>query len=207
MPNLSRRHLVTSAAALPALAVPAVAATLAYEPDPIFAAITEYVAADEAHGEACGLYGEAEEAFREEFGLMSPDGVSKELRAAWATVVPALERASLPSYEAIDTFVKGCNVDQDVIDLLHKELNFQQAAYSERVIPKEEASGIACDKSWAARERMLTTQPTTLAGLAALLRVPLENATLRETIDDDIDRLLETLSTAAERLARKAVQS
>jgi hypothetical protein len=207
MPNLSRRHLVTTAAALPALAVPAAATTLAHEPDPIFAAIREYVAADEAHGDACRLYGEAEEAFREEFGLMSPDGVSKELRAAWATVAPALERASLPSHEAIDTFVKGCNVDQDVTDLLHKELNFQQAAHSERVIPKEEASHIACAKSWAARARMLTTQPTTLSGLVALLRVPLENATLRETIDDDIEPLLKTLSAAAARLAREAVQS
>jgi hypothetical protein len=42
MPNLSRRHLVTTAAALPALAVPAAAGTLAYEPDPILAAIERH---------------------------------------------------------------------------------------------------------------------------------------------------------------------
>jgi hypothetical protein len=47
MPNLSRRHLVTTAAALPALAVPAVAA-FAHEPDPIFAAIEKDRALDEA---------------------------------------------------------------------------------------------------------------------------------------------------------------
>jgi hypothetical protein len=41
MPNLSRRHLVTTAAALPAPAVPAVAA-LAHEPDPIFVAIEKH---------------------------------------------------------------------------------------------------------------------------------------------------------------------
>jgi hypothetical protein len=42
MPTLSRRHLVTSAAALPALAVPAIANTLAHEPDPIFAVIAAH---------------------------------------------------------------------------------------------------------------------------------------------------------------------
>jgi hypothetical protein len=42
MPNLSRRHLVTTAAALPALALPAAAATLGHEPDPIFAVIEEH---------------------------------------------------------------------------------------------------------------------------------------------------------------------
>jgi hypothetical protein len=52
MPNLSRRHLVTSAAALPALAVPAVAA-FAHEPDPIFAAIEKERALDEAFITRC----------------------------------------------------------------------------------------------------------------------------------------------------------
>ncbi|MFZ1009836.1 MAG: hypothetical protein WAN65_23570 [Candidatus Sulfotelmatobacter sp.] len=58
MPNLSRRHLVTTAAALPALAVPAAAATLAQEPDPIFAAI-------EKHRRACA---ETTAAFARETG-------------------------------------------------------------------------------------------------------------------------------------------
>jgi hypothetical protein len=49
MPNLSRRHLVTTAAALPALAMPAVADTLGHEPDPIFKAIERYSALDEAY--------------------------------------------------------------------------------------------------------------------------------------------------------------
>lgn len=207
MPKLSRRHLVTSAAALPALAMPAAAATLAHEPDPIFVAIREYIAADKAHGEACGLYGEAEKAFLAEFGRLKPDAVSKELRTAWATIDPALGRASLPSHEAIEKFVEGCSDAQDYADVLHEELDFQQAAHSERVIPKQEASDSACDKASAARERMLTTQPTTLAGLAALLRVPLENTTLRENINDDIEPVLKTLSAAAERLAREAVLS
>jgi hypothetical protein len=41
MSNLSRRSIVASAAALPALAVPAVALA-SVEPDPIYAAIEEY---------------------------------------------------------------------------------------------------------------------------------------------------------------------
>ena len=45
MSNLSRRSLVTSAAALPALAVPAVAVAASAEPDPIFAAIDRWNAA------------------------------------------------------------------------------------------------------------------------------------------------------------------
>jgi hypothetical protein len=207
MSNLSRRHLVATTAALPALALPAAAATLAYEPDPIFAAIREYIAADKAYGEAIRHYGEAEVAFREEFGRMSPDGVSKELRTAWATAVPELERASLPSHEAIDKFVEVCNVAQDVTDFLHEELDLQRAAHDERVIPKQEDSERAGGEAWAARESMLTTQPTTLAGLAALLRVSRENATLRFAIDDDPKPLLKALSTAAERLAREAVRS
>lgn len=48
MSNLSRRSLVTSAAALPALAVPAVAVAASAEPDPIYAAIEKFRHADEA---------------------------------------------------------------------------------------------------------------------------------------------------------------
>jgi hypothetical protein len=53
MPDLSRRHLVTTAAALPALAVPAAAETLNHEPDPIFAAIEKYRALDAAFIARC----------------------------------------------------------------------------------------------------------------------------------------------------------
>jgi hypothetical protein len=51
--SLSRRHLVTTAAALPALAVPAAAGTFAHEPDPIFAAIEKYRALDAAFIARC----------------------------------------------------------------------------------------------------------------------------------------------------------
>ena len=46
--SLSRRALVTSAAALPALAMPAAALAVPAEPDPAFVAIEKYRALDEA---------------------------------------------------------------------------------------------------------------------------------------------------------------
>jgi hypothetical protein len=53
MPDLSRRHLVTTAAALPALAVPAAAETLNHELDPIFAAIEKERALTAAFNARC----------------------------------------------------------------------------------------------------------------------------------------------------------
>lgn len=53
MSTLSRRSLVTSAAALPALAMPVAAETLAHEPNPIFAAIEKQRVADAAFITRC----------------------------------------------------------------------------------------------------------------------------------------------------------
>jgi hypothetical protein len=54
MSALSRRSLVTSAAALPALAVPAVAVAACAEPDPIYAAIEACLEAERrTYAEAC----------------------------------------------------------------------------------------------------------------------------------------------------------
>jgi hypothetical protein len=61
MSNLSRRHLVTTAAALPALAVPALAGTLAREPDPVFAAIEKFSALDAAYYARCDYEDDLEE--------------------------------------------------------------------------------------------------------------------------------------------------
>jgi hypothetical protein len=55
MPDLSRRNLVTSAAALPALAVAAGAHELASEPDPVFAAIEKWDALDAELLKICKL--------------------------------------------------------------------------------------------------------------------------------------------------------
>jgi hypothetical protein len=74
MPNLSRRQLVTTAAALPALVLPTVAGTLAQDhPDPIFAAIKEHRRSWEDLGQCSDLdwtmsYGETK-AIRQEAAL------------------------------------------------------------------------------------------------------------------------------------------
>jgi hypothetical protein len=52
MSALSRRSLVTSTAALPALAVPAIAVAACAEPDPVFAAIEACLEAERTYAEA-----------------------------------------------------------------------------------------------------------------------------------------------------------
>jgi hypothetical protein len=63
MSALSRRSLVTTAAALPALAVPAIAVAASAEPDPISAMLEEHSTAVQAWNNAVGI----------EFGLRWKD--------------------------------------------------------------------------------------------------------------------------------------
>jgi hypothetical protein len=85
MSTLSRRTLVTSAAALPALAVPA-AISAAVEPDdPIYAAIKKCVEAERAAADAMTRLDDAQTQFKEKYGLEHPDAFRKEIREMWAT--------------------------------------------------------------------------------------------------------------------------
>jgi hypothetical protein len=61
MSNLSRRSIVAGAAALPALAVPAVASAAIADPDPIYAAIEVHQKAYEAWIKALTRFGDTEE--------------------------------------------------------------------------------------------------------------------------------------------------
>jgi hypothetical protein len=85
MSNLSRRSIVASAAALPALAVPAVALAsteldrkaeldriFGSEPDPIFAAIEAYERAEDISSKAYEDRDEALDRFEDEYGLDDP---------------------------------------------------------------------------------------------------------------------------------------
>jgi hypothetical protein len=79
MSNLSRRSIVASAAALQALAVPAVALAVTAEPDPVFAAIErfeEILAVEVAGSEART---NAQEAFRDRHGSLKPSGLIREV--------------------------------------------------------------------------------------------------------------------------------
>ena len=71
MSNLSRRSLVASAAALPAMVIPAAAIAATQPDDPIFAAIEDHRQADNAHQKAVGLYYGAESDFVDKFGALA----------------------------------------------------------------------------------------------------------------------------------------
>jgi hypothetical protein len=80
MSALSRRNLVASAAALPALAVPALAGGefSPSEPDPIFAAIERCEAACAAEEAAFDVRSDAQSAFQDRHGSLKPSGLVRE---------------------------------------------------------------------------------------------------------------------------------
>jgi len=57
----------------------------------------------------------------------------------------------------------------------------------------EEANNTAGDKAWAAYEKMISTQPKSLAGAAALVRCYLDSDKREYFIDDESRVLLNTL--------------
>jgi hypothetical protein len=90
MSNLSRRTLVTSAAALPALAVPA----LATEPDPIFAAI-------ENHRRRCDEYWTAH------LATEIPEGCDEALEVAAKEALHVQERTAIELLHTKPTTLTG----------------------------------------------------------------------------------------------------
>jgi hypothetical protein len=133
MPDLSRRHLVTTAAALPALAVPAAAGTFAQEPDPIFAAIEKH---QRARIETC---------------------------AAWDRVTD-FERPFGGSITEIADDQEWCDLHNEAADAVGTQDDIAR--------------------------NLLHTQPTTVAGAAALLSYYVEAVSrdkqfFPENLDDD----------------------
>jgi hypothetical protein len=163
MSKLSRRSLVTTAATLPALAVPITAAS-ATEPDPTFALIEAFEQAYAAHGTAI----DAETAFCESHPR--PDG-SFPVARDW------------PELQVL-----------------------------------ENSASDACHAQWAANVKLFLTPPSTIAGLAALLKFVITRAerdcvlSAIIPVDDHDDGdgptilmpLFRTLSESVERLARAA---
>jgi hypothetical protein len=80
MSDLSRRSLVASAAALPTLAVPAVAVAVAAEPDPVYALI-------EAHKQACQNWSDAVD-IQDELTYDDPNlpSAEEETERRWAVI-------------------------------------------------------------------------------------------------------------------------
>jgi hypothetical protein len=177
MSNLSRRSLVASAAALPALAVPVVAIA-SVESDPIYAAIKAVVEAERADAEAIEQLEAAKERFKDEYGSDEPDAFCREfrelLRKEGSEELERFSRAECNSHETIDNLAnvlvtEGTQDREGIRAYLHKELDQQTAAYNETVKPLDDAHDAAWERFTGVAEEFLDTRPTTLAGLAAML--------------------------------------
>lgn len=179
-----------------------IAAAIPGGADPIFAAIETYIEADEAHGHAIHLYGEAEIAFRDEFGTMTPDAWSKKLRESLATLDPKYDECRTPTHEEVDRYLPMFG--PEVVEALHRELDHQITTHNERVKPADDAARDACHAANEAMQDLLNTIPTTKAGLIALLRFVQERRTLAEWLEingnEDMRDLFDTVSTAVTNL-------
>jgi hypothetical protein len=215
--TLSRRFLVASAATLPALAVPAVATAVTAEPDPIYAAIKACVAAERADAEAMEQFNLAEDRFKAKYGFTQPDAIDMEIRAKIAeraSEYPDLTKISehpCTSHLMVDKFIDVLQVHSDkpgdgvhVRARLHEELDRQTEAYRQDVEPFKTAMNDATDEFNEAIEVLLNTEPTTLAGLAALFACLRDNNDLRDQIGSDysyINDLITSLAGATSRYA------
>jgi hypothetical protein len=221
-PQTSRRSLVISAAALPILAVPAVAiagpAPAIPQTDPIFAAIQAYIEAERADAVALDRLNEAEERFEDEHGSPEPDAISKDLRQLWRKHegLEKLAEGECRSHEVVDRFMdslaRGQSAAKDFDEekwadtraYLHEELDRQTAAFNKTVIPMKEAAEAASQRFREATVTLIETEPTTLAGLAAIFACLRDHQSLREYVVCDYadsSTIIDTLAAATSRFA------
>jgi hypothetical protein len=137
MSKLTRRSLVTTAAALPALAVGSAVAIEA-APDPIFALVERLKEAWAVNDRACIATDEERDRFANKYGDVYPDAFSKELRASFAEKMPgeAFHKCHTRKHEQIDN-CRG-KFPNDVVETLHEELTLQTKSYEETVRPLED---------------------------------------------------------------------
>jgi len=182
---------------LPALAVPA-AAVASTQPDPIFAAIEVHRQADDAHQKAVGRYFQAESDFVDEFGASTPNAFSKKLREGWAAH-KELEKFSKARVETHAEVAKLNAIwPRDVVAGLHRELNRQTEIFNQRVEPLRIASAVAGEAAKEASTRLMSTRPTTLAGLAAVTAYLRDGNQLIESILYDDDHMNDFLDMVGE---------
>jgi uncharacterized protein YutD len=192
MSNLSRRSLVASAAALPALAVPAVAVAATDEPGPIFAAIQAFLDAERADSKLLIELEDAREHFKDVFGMDEPDAFCKKLRQVWAQNKECVEISKAPCryHETIDKlFDSGfgdTHEDKERLrSFFHKELDKQIAAYGASVKPVEDAQEASSARLEEAAAAFVATIPTTPAGLRTMLVSLRDNQSLYDYIMGD----------------------
>jgi hypothetical protein len=198
MSNLSRRSLVTSAAALPALAVPAVAVA-SVEPDPIFAVLKAFDAALEAENAGYEARNNADEAFKAKYGGYYPSGLEKD-----DMEIGMVDRFWTGTHSQIARhpydFMRCVRAE------LHRELNRQETDYEANVRPVHEAADAAFEKRWDAMQAAFATPPTTIAGFRALIDFATSESFVTDSLietetNEPLDGFLNTLYESARLLA------
>jgi hypothetical protein len=103
MSNLSRRSLVAGAATMPAAAVLPIAAQAVTEPDPASALIQLFKEASAIFGRAAAAEEQAIDSFRDRFGELRPDALSKEVREGFAEKFPevGLHECRISTHEGV----------------------------------------------------------------------------------------------------------
>jgi hypothetical protein len=210
----SRRSVFIGAAAIPALALPAVASAAPAKPDPIFAAIDRWKETFAKEEACCTSYEAAETAFIDRHGRLFPSGMPKVM----AELVDAFKgRANtdpsflLRTHEQITALKSHADLKKHV-PFLHRELNLQTRDHEENVEPFREESNQATGARVDATYAVFDAVPTTLAGLRAKIDFIVGDGCVTDLLvadDDDapyesIVNLLETLYQAARQIAMQS---
>ena len=207
MSNLSRRSLVASAAALPALAVPAVALTITAEPDPVLAAIEHFEEALAVEVAGYEARGNAQEAFRDRHDCLHPSGLIREA-AEILKKVPGNEGKnlyySLRTHAQITELKDGALAEH--VPFFHRTLNIQTDDYAKNVAPLDEACDRAYLKRYDAMQAVFEIVPTTLAGMRAKIDFAVSADHVMGPLSED-ETLHDFLNTLYKSASLLAVQS
>jgi hypothetical protein len=168
----SRRAVLAGIAAAPALAAPALALSGA-EPDPIYGFLEEHPRLRDRMFEACRSLNDVEEATEER----------------WPCPLVAWRKYSHIGFSEIerarDEFLALPGIDPEIIEQEYREVKADERAKQQALVDWYKRNGMAELKAEQARaveaERtallaLLTTRPTTIAGLIALLEYAAENS-------------------------------
>jgi hypothetical protein len=193
--------LIAGAGAVTAWAVPAIASNVVALPlpqdprDPVFAALMSCDNADKCVADAVAGQERAEVAFLERFGTMTPDAFSKKVREGLSTIVPEFADCRTYTHEQIDN-CRGTFPDE-IVAAFHKELDLQKSAHK-----TIETAVADVDRAWDdygdAFDVLVSTVPTSVAGLDVMIEYLRDNETARNTLDDRecMDAFLTTIKAA-----------
>jgi hypothetical protein len=155
--------------------------------DPIFAAIEGNKRAEAACTEVGRAQTKAENKFRDQYGTLHPDALSKEMRAAFASVAPNFADSRTTIHQQISN-MRG-KLPDEVVAAFHKELNRRTATYDETVRLAELSYEQALKELGETEATLLRTPPVTLAGLVAVVEHVCSNTTLFDTVASDLQTI------------------